>query len=291
MEQMVRKGDSTNSVVTISWLSIIVNILLFALKYWVGIVSGSVAIIADAWHSLSDSATSLIVLLSAKFSSRPADKNHPFGHGRADLIGSLIIGTLLGVVAFEMLMKSITELFNHQKAIFNLFAIIVIAVSVVVKEIMAQISFYIARRTGNDALRADGWHHRSDSISSIIILIGIIFGGNIWWMDGFMGIIVSIMLFYATFMVFKNAVSKLLGESPDNKTIKTITSICREESEYNINPHHFHIHSYGAHKELTFHINISKEISLCDAHKTTSRIEKRIQDELKLDPTIRIEPL
>jgi len=92
------------------WLSITSNILLFILKYWVGIVTGSIAIIADAWHSLTDSISSIVVLIGAKVSSKPADKNHPFGHGRAELIASLIIGVLLAVIAFSFLEKSFSAL-------------------------------------------------------------------------------------------------------------------------------------------------------------------------------------
>src|SRR6056297_2440497 len=86
---------------TEGWLSITANVALFILKYWAGLVSGSVAIIADAWHTLTDSVSSIIVLVGMKISKKPADREHPFGHGRAELIASLFIGVLLAVIAYN----------------------------------------------------------------------------------------------------------------------------------------------------------------------------------------------
>src|SRR5210317_2160920 len=96
------------------WISIFINGLLFIAKYWVGIITGSIALMADAWHSLSDSLTSIIVIFGAKISSKPPDKEHPFGHGRAELIASIIIGAILGFVGFEFAKESISKLMNRE---------------------------------------------------------------------------------------------------------------------------------------------------------------------------------
>jgi cation diffusion facilitator family transporter len=106
-------------------ISIILNTLLFGLKYWVGIKTFSIAIIADAWHTLSDSLTSLVVIIGFKVSSKPADKKHPFGHGRAEIISSVIIGTMLAIVGFNFLIASIQRFINQQSASYGNLAIIV----------------------------------------------------------------------------------------------------------------------------------------------------------------------
>ena len=106
MNKLSKKLDKNNLPYVEGVLSIIANILLFGLKYWAGIVSGSIAIMADAWHTLSDSLSSVIVLLGTKFSKKPADKDHPFGHGRADLIAAFIIGIMLLLVSFDFMLKS-----------------------------------------------------------------------------------------------------------------------------------------------------------------------------------------
>ena len=166
------------------WLSIFTNIILFGLKYWAGIVTGSVAIIADAWHTLSDSISSVIVLIGIKISDKPADKEHPFGHGRAELIASMIIGVLLAIIAFNFVLESIEKLKDHESVVYGKLAIIVTIVSILSKEMLAQYAFWAGRKIKSPILKADGWHHRSDAISSILILIGIFIGKYFWWVDG-----------------------------------------------------------------------------------------------------------
>ena len=117
------------------WLSIIINTLLFGIKYWVGITTASIAIIADAWHTLSDSFTSLVVLWGAKSSALPPDRKHPFGHGRIEVIASVIIGAILATVGLNFLIESIKRLANQEPAAFKPLAILVFAVSVILKGI------------------------------------------------------------------------------------------------------------------------------------------------------------
>ena len=155
------------------WLSIITNTLLFTLKYWAGIVSGSIAIIADAWHTLSDSISSIFVLIGARMSTKPPDEHHPFGHGRAELITAIVIGMFLAFVAYEFIRESILRLTTNEYGRFGPLAIIATTVSIIVKEMLAQFAFWAFRRTGSKTLRADGWHHRTDALSSLLILIGI----------------------------------------------------------------------------------------------------------------------
>jgi len=110
-------------------ISIVANTLLFGFKYWVGMKTFSVAIIADSWHTLSDSLTSLVVILGFKLSAKPADKEHPYGHGQAEIVSSVIIGTLLAVVGVKFLADSIEKFILHQPAIFGNLAILIFVVS------------------------------------------------------------------------------------------------------------------------------------------------------------------
>lgn len=153
--------------------SIFLNIGLFGIKIWAGIVTGSVALIADAWHTLSDSISSVAVLIGLKVSAKPADDNHPYGHGRAEIIASLVVGLLLAVIGFNFLMESIIRLRNHESVNYGILAIVVTVISAVMKEVMAQYSIIIGKRTNSSSMIADGWHHRSDAISSLVILVGI----------------------------------------------------------------------------------------------------------------------
>lgn len=273
------------------WLSIIVNIFLFGLKYWAGVATGSIAIIADAWHTLTDSISSIIVLIGVKVSSKPADEKHPFGHGRAELIASLIIGVLLAIIAFFFIQQSIEKLKNREAVVFGTFAIVVTVISIVSKEALAQFAIWAGKKTGSTVLKADAWHHRSDAISSVIILVGIFLGKYFWWIDGVLGIIVALLIFYATYEIFRDSVNPLLGKTPDENLIKEVNKICQAINATQMEAHHFHIHEYGNHTELTFHINLSNDVSLEDAHIIATKIENSIREKLNIEATIHMEPL
>lgn len=281
--------DKNKLTQTEGWLSIIGNVLLFVLKYWAGLVTGSVALVADAWHTLSDSLSSVIVVISGWFANKPADEDHPFGHGRSDLIAAIIVGVMLAVIGFDFIMESVHQFQSGEGVVFGRLAIVVTIISVVVKEAMAQYAFWAFRKNGAKVLRADGWHHRTDALSSLIILIGIFLGRHFWWIDGVMGITVAMMIFYAAYEILAQAISALIGQNPDDKTIAEINRIIFDLN-YDVCPHHFHLHDYGRHQELTFHILLPREMNLCDAHQIAHNIEEKIRLELKIAATIHMEP-
>lgn len=273
------------------WLSILINILLFILKYWAGVVTGSIAILADAWHTLSDSFTSIIVLVGVKISKRPADEEHPFGFGRAELIASIIISVLLFVVGFNFIVESISKLSTRETTHFGNIAIIVISISIILKEAMAQFAFWAAKKTDSNVVKADAWHHRSDAISSLIILFGVFFGKYFWWIDGVLGIIVALLIFYAAYEILKQTISPLIGTRPDDKLIQKIKNICNDVSKSDVFIHHIHMHNYGKHIEITFHIQLPGNMKLEDAHNIANNIEEKIRKKLNIEATIHMEPI
>ncbi len=271
-------------------ISIFVNLLLFVLKYWAGIVSGSLSLMADAWHTLSDSLSSIIMIIGTKLSSKKPDKEHPFGHGRWENLAAIFIGILLAIVAYQFMHDSIIKLRDGGSAQFGTLAIIVTAISIAFKEGLAQMSFYIARKTKNTAMKADGWHHRSDALSSVAIMIGIFLQPYFWWMDSLLGIIVSLILFYAVFGIIKEAISKILGEPINESVVESVRSIIVEKHNNDLGVHHFHCHDYGDHKEMTFHIKLHPDLSVDEAHKIATDIEKTIKSELNITSTVHVEP-
>jgi len=291
MKKKVKKRNPNFIAYLEGWLSIGINILLFALKYWAGVVSGSVAIIADAWHTLADSITSIIVLIGTKTSEKPPDNKHPFGHGRAEIIAAFIIGVFLAFIAFEFFLESSRRLYDHEAASYGTIAIVVTIISVLLKEALARFAFWSGKKINSISLRADAWHHRSDAISSIIILVGIFLGKYFWWIDGVLGLIVAIIIAYAALKTIKDAISSILGETPSDEDILKIKQICNEVSPFDSHPHHIHIHDYGKHQELTFHINLPSNISLLEAHNIATEIEIAIKKEMNFETTIHMEPL
>lgn len=269
--------------------SIFLNTGLFVIKFWAGFVSGSVALIADAWHTLSDSISSVAVLIGLKVSAKPADDNHPFGHGRAEIIASLVVGILLAVIGFNFLMESILRLRQHEQVNYGTLAIVVTIISAVVKEVMAQYSIIIGKRTNSKSMIADGWHHRSDAISSLVILVGIFLGQRFWWIDGVLGIAVSLLLFYTTYTILKENISVLLGESIDDTLKSDIVKIAGLVTDVDIRPHHFLVHQYGHHTELTFHIYLPGEYKLKEAHEIATKYEQLVKEKLNITATVHIE--
>ena len=272
-------------------ISIILNTLLFGLKYWVGIKTFSIAIIADAWHTLSDSLTSLVVIVGFKVSSKPADKKHPYGHGQAEIISSVIIGTLLAVVGVNFLIASIQRFINHQSASYGNLAVIVFIISVIVKEGLAQFSTRAGKKINSQSLIADGWHHRSDALVSLMILVGIFTGRRFWWVDSIMGIAVSLVIFYTTYTILKESISTLIGEKPSEDFEAEIRKIVTKSVSHDAKLHHFHSHKYGDNRELTFHIRLPADMRLEDVHSIAEELEKKIREEMNIEATIHVEPI
>lgn len=272
-------------------VSVILNLLLFVLKYYAGVVSASVALIADAWHTLSDSLTSVVVIFGIRMSSRKPDKEHPFGHGRWEQISAIIIAILLAVVGFEFIRDSVNKLSVHESADFGVWAYVATILSIVLKEGLAQYAFRIARITKNSSVKADGWHHRSDALSSVLVLVGLFLNPYFWWIDSALGILVSLMLFQAAYSIIKEAVNKILGEEPSTELVDSVKEVVRKEMGEQSFPHHFHIHNYGDHVEFTFHIKVPGNRTVLEAHALATVVEDRIRKELNMDATIHIEPL
>jgi len=289
MHRLTDKSSKYRLSILEGWLSLFANIILFGLKYWAGVVTGSVALIADAWHTVSDSISSVVLLVGLAVAKKPADKEHPFGHGRAELISSIIIGFILALIGFNFFRESVLRLMKHQEVFFGTIAIVVTAISIVVKEAMARFAIWAGKKEGIRSTIADGWHHRSDALSSVIILIGIFLGKFFWWIDGVLGLLVSLLIFYTAYVIIKDAADSLLGETPDRKLLKKIENIAGEVYPDNLGLHHFHIHRYGEHTEMTFHIVLPEEMELKEAGKLTRRLFERINNELNIIATIHID--
>ncbi len=292
MWNRILKNSKTQSLGFIEgWLSIIINTLLFVLKYWIGVKADSVAMKADAWHTLSDTFTSFVVLFGFWVSRRKPDEQHPFGHGRAEAIGAVVIGTMLFVVGATFLKESVHRLIVQQGLKFSSLAIIIFLVSVVIKEAIASFSIWAGKKIDSQSLIADGWHHRSDAIASGLIVVGVVLGRYFWWIDGVAGILVSLLIFYATYDILKIATNTLIGEKPQASLKKDLIKIVQTVAPEVTDIHHLHVHKYGDTIELTFHIYLPEQIKLKAAHTIATAIEDAIKKDLKMEATIHFEPL
>jgi cation diffusion facilitator family transporter len=273
------------------FVSIFINSALFILKMWAGIITGSIALTADAWHTFSDSISSIAVVIAAKLSSKKADKEHPFGHGRWEQIASLFIAVLLGIIAYDFLENSIVQFSKRESVQYGTLAVAVTVISIMVKELLAQYAFYISRKTDNAGVKADGWHHRTDALSSAAVLAGILFARHFWWIDSVLGAIIALMLFYATFEILKETITKILGEEPGQDLIDKISAEARNAYKNDLQLHHFHIHNYVLHKELTLHIRLDKNMTIEEGHRIATKIENTIKEKFGLITTVHVEPV
>lgn len=273
------------------WISIILNLVLFGLKYWAGIVTGSLALIADAWHTLTDSISSVIVLIGGKISRKPADDDHPFGHGRAEHISAIIIGVLLAIIAFDFVIGAIEKFRTHEQTHYGTIAIVVTIVSIVLKEALAQYAFWAGRKINSSILRADGWHHRTDALSSVVILIGIIIGSQFWWTDAVLSFIVALMIGWASYEILSKDIQSLLGESPSPELLEAIQKTGESVSKEELHLHHIHLHNYGKHTEVSLHIKLNPDMPLHDAHEICSKVELALKKEFGYIATVHAEPV
>jgi cation diffusion facilitator family transporter len=283
-----RKGPNLGMLE--GWISVVLNTLLFGVKYWFGRASGSVSMTADAWHTLSDTLTSVVVIVGFFIMARPADKEHPFGHARAEGISAIVIGVLLAVVGGSFFLDSVRRLINFQAATFSVAAIVVFAGSIVVKEALAQFAFWAGRKINSRAVSADGWHHRSDAIASALIVAGALAGRSLWWIDGALGIGVSLLILWTAIEIVRGSASPLLGESVDAVTEQRITGAIRREYPAVEDVHHLHVHRYGSNVELTVHVRLPAGMTVEEAHGISQRMERRLADELGIMATVHVEP-
>lgn len=274
----------------IIWFSLIGNFVLFGIKYYAGYQANSIAMIADAWHTLSDSLSSVVVLLGFWISNKPADKEHPFGHGRAESIASIILATMLALIGLDNLIESISKLNERSIATYSTTAIVIFAISIVVKEVMAQISIRAGKKVNSQSLIADGWHHRSDAITTLIIVVMAIFGTGIWWGDGAMGIMVSILLFYVSYQILKTSINSIMGTQPSYTLQQEVMQIAKDVNPVITSLHHFKLHEYGDHKELSFDIRLPAEMSVRNAHAIADTLEQSILYRIKIKATVHVEP-
>ncbi|MGE4587136.1 MAG: cation diffusion facilitator family transporter [Mangrovibacterium sp.] len=273
------------------WLSVAVNTLLFILKYWAGVVSGSIALKADAWDTLTDCFSSFIVIVGGKLAGKPADKEHPFGHGRVEHIAAMVIGILLAILSFNFIISAYEKFISRGSGNFGPLAVAVTLVSVLTKEALARYGFWASRKTGSAMLKANAWNHRSDAFSSLMILVGIFLGMYFWWIDSVLALIVALMIARASYEILSREIRSLLGEEVDPQLVRSISREVTSLLDREVYIHHLHLHKYGNHQELSCHIKLPPQMTIEEAHAICTRIEDMLLVRFNLIATIHPEPL
>ncbi len=273
------------------WVSIVLNTVLFVIKMAIGLSIRSISLIADAVHTLSDSATSVVIIIAFKIAKKPSDKEHPFGHGRMESVAALIVSIFLFIVGFELLKKSIHNIIYPEAFKASWAVIFIVSGTLLIKELLSRFSFELSEIIDSKALKADAMHHRSDVFSTIPVIVALTaahFGYN--KIDGIMGVFVSLFVFYSGYSISKEAISPLLGEAPSKETISRIERLARShEGVFGV--HDIIYNKYGQMSIISLHIEVSDKEVASRLHTISEEIEDEIAEKMGGMVIVHIDPI
>ena len=264
----------------------IVNIVLLVMKFVAGILGNSAAMVADAVHSLSDFLTDIVVIVLVKLSSKPADKDHDYGHGKYETIATSIIGIALIAVSLMLAWNGIDKIIFVVKGgdIESpcMIAFIAAIVSILLKEWVFRVTKKVALEVDSQALEANAWHHRSDALSSIGTAIGIggavLLGNSFAVLDPIAAVIVSVFIFIAAYRLLRQASGDLLEESLPKETEDKIEEIVYRDSLVS-DIHNLHTRRIGSIIAIEMHLRLPGDISLEESHRHATAIKRALRDE------------
>ncbi|KEJ00660.1 cation diffusion facilitator family transporter [Clostridium botulinum A2B7 92] len=261
----------------VSNITIIVNIILSFIKVLFGIIGHSAATIADGIHSLSDVLSTIAVIIGLKISSKPADKDHPYGHEKLEAVTSKLLATMLFLTALFIGYSGIKVIINKDFSVPSKITIYVAILSIVTKEWMYRYTLKAAKKISSTALEADAWHHRSDSFSSIGTLIGII-GARLKYpiLDPIASLVICIFIIKVSIDIYKNSINQLVDHCADEKTINMITEQIKSIKEVErIDELKTRLH--GSKLYVDVEIALDYSLSLKESHSIAEKVHDKIE--------------
>ncbi len=276
-------------------VGMIVNVALSIMKLIIGFIGNSQALIADGIHSFSDLTTDFSIIFGVKFWLQPADRGHPYGHHKIELLVTIVIALVLMAIGFGILFKAIFSLNSRNIQNAPEFITFFIAlISIISKEVLYRYTIKQSEKLKSTALKANAWHHRSDAISSVPVAVAIIVSSifpKLIFIDYIGAIIVSVFIIYPSFKMIKDAVSNLLDESVDKKTFDEISNIAQSIPNV-INAHDIRTRKIGEAIFVDMHILVDKNITVKEGHDIAKAVKRTLlQQNLNiLDVLIHIEP-
>ncbi len=284
----VREKYGTLSSVT----GIILNIILFGIKLLAGLLSGSVAIIADAINNLSDASTNIISFLAFKLGSRPADKDHPYGHGRYEYIAGLTVAIIVMFVGFELLRSGVEEIINPKNLEMTYVTIGILLASILIKFIMMLFNSEISKKINSDVLRATATDSRNDVIATTAVLVSLIISryANVN-LDGYMTVLVALFIMVSGFKLIKDTLGPILGKAPEKELVdKLKNKILSYDGVLGI--HDLLVHDYGIGRQFaSVHAEMSAEEDPIKSHETLDTIEMDVLSELNVHLVVHYDPV
>ena len=273
-------------------LGIAANIILAAVKVAVGLLAGSVALVADGIHSISDMVTDIAVLLGIHFGSKQPDESHPYGHGRLETFAALFIGSALAIVGAAMIYRAAADIAAGKHFRPSFVVLFVALASVIVKELLYKMTKTVAIKSHSSALYANAWHHRSDAFSSVAVVIGFVsirFGFN--YGDQMAAGAVGLMIILVAIQIIGDCLRELTESAVDQDTIEHIKGIVNANSSIR-QWHRLRTRTVGREVFLDLHILVDPNLSIAAAHEIAESLENALHEQITqpVNITVHIEP-
>ena len=275
-----------------SFAGITMNLLLFAAKLTIGLLSGAVSIIADALNNLSDMGSSIVIMMGFRIAAKPADDKHPFGHGRAEYLSGLFVAAAILMVGFELLTSSAKKVIYPEAISVDNITLIVLVLSIIGKLLLASFYRAIGRRMESTTVNAAATDSMMDCVATGIVLVTMLaymfYDINI---DGIAGILVACFILYNGWETLKDTLQPLIGDAPDAGLITDIKQFVLAAPEI-LGVHDLIIHNYGPGRCFaSMHVEMPATMDLLTAHDCIDRLERQLNAKMNLSVTLHIDPV
>ncbi len=273
-------------------IGIIVNVLLFAIKLSVGLLAGSVAVMADAFNNLSDAASSIITIIGFKLANKPADAEHPFGHGRIEYISALIVSFLVMLVGLQFVKSSLERITNPATVKFEVIPFLLLLVSIFFKLWLSKFNKSIGHRINSSALKAAATDALGDVFTSSTVVISFLLAKFTQFpLDGYIGVFVACAIIYSGYGLIKETLNPLLGEAPDPVLVSNISDMVMYYENIN-GIHDLVVHNYGPGRIMaSIHAEIPSDIDVMTIHHIIDTAEREISKKLNIYLVIHMDPI
>lgn len=268
------------------------NVLLFAGKLIAGMLSGSVAIVSDAFNNLSDAGSSIISLVGFKLSNKKSDPQHPFGHGRLEYISGLCVSFLIILMGVELGKASIEKIIEPAQVKFSLLTAAILAVSIIVKLYMALYNSRIGKRLNAVTMKAMAKDSLSDAVATSVVLMSMIVAklADIA-IDGYCGVVVAAFILFTGITAARDTIGPLLGQKPDSEFIEEVMRIVNAHKEI-IGTHDLVVHDYGPGRlMITLHAEVDADMDILVAHDAVDNIENELREKLGCSAVVHMDPI
>lgn len=283
--------NRNNLIKLTGYMGLIFNILLFIIKVIIGLAINSISVISDAANNLTDSFASVVAIVGTYLSEKPADKDHPFGHGRVEYLASLSIGVSIIVIGIILLKSSIENIINPRIIKFSWPMMIILVASISIKLYMYIYNMKVYRKVDSQLSLSQAVDSKNDVIMSAVVVLAVIITAlfNIQ-IEGPIGVAVSIIILKSGYDILRETGVLLLGTDVDKKTFERLKEIILS-GEYIIGLHDIEIHDYGKNKLYgTVHVEVPVNIDVYSMHEVVDSIEKQVKEELYIDLSIHMDP-